>query len=128
MANKRLPSGRRASGRTAASIKTLTRQKISTAGVAISELPAAAELTGNEIFPVVQGKETMGASVDQIRKLIPAGDKGESAYALWVLAQPEGSDTSEAAYLEFQKGKVGEPGTGIKSVSIKITPFTIVDA
>jgi hypothetical protein len=110
MANKKLPGGRKSAGRVSTSAEKLFSLKAGAVGVAISELPAAEELTGAERFPVVQGKETRGATVEQVKKLIPAGDAGESAYEIWANAQPEGEDTSEAAYLEFMQGKPGKDG------------------
>ncbi|HIF2325097.1 TPA: prophage tail fiber N-terminal domain-containing protein [Salmonella enterica] len=35
------------------------------------------------------------------------GKDGQSAYEIWVTQQPAGSDTSMAAYMEYQKGKSG---------------------
>ncbi|EHI3194669.1 hypothetical protein J9Z47_002335, partial [Salmonella enterica] len=35
------------------------------------------------------------------------GEPGKSAYEIWVSQQPAGSDTSMAAYMEYQKGKSG---------------------
>ena len=110
MANKKLPGGRKSAGRVSTSAEKLFSLKAGAVGVAISELPAAEELTGAERFPVVQGKETRGATVEQVKTLIPAGDAGESAYEIWANAQPEGEDTSEAAYLEFMQGKPGKDG------------------
>jgi hypothetical protein len=110
MANKKLPGGRKAAGRVSTSAEKLVSLKAGAVGVAISELPAAEELTGAERFPVVQGKETRGATVEQVKNLIPAGAAGESAYEIWAKAQPEGEDTSEAAYLEFMQGKPGKDG------------------
>lgn len=45
-------------------------------GIKISELDDAAALTGTEKLPVVQGGETVAAKIDQIKALIPAGEKG----------------------------------------------------
>ncbi|MCE2008941.1 hypothetical protein [Enterobacter ludwigii] len=47
-----------------------------------------------------------------LRRLTPfePGKDGESAYSFWAGKQPEGTDTSEEAYLAFQEGKAGEPG------------------
>lgn len=78
-------------------------------GIKISELDDAAALTGTEKLPVVQGGETVAATIDQIKILIPAGEDGLSAYQIWASAQPSGSDTSETAYLESMKGKKGDP-------------------
>ncbi|HIB1682368.1 TPA: M14 carboxypeptidase N/E family protein [Salmonella enterica subsp. enterica serovar Muenchen] len=36
-----------------------------------------------------------------------SGAPGKSAYEIWVSQQPAGSDTSMAAYMEYQKGKTG---------------------
>lgn len=110
MANKKLPGGRKSAGRISTSAQKLVSLKAGAVGVAISELPAAEELTGAERFPVVQGKETRGATVEQVKNLIPAGDAGESAYEIWAKAQPEGADSSEAAYLEYMQGKPGKDG------------------
>ncbi|WP_238759220.1 collagen-like protein [Klebsiella oxytoca] len=46
-------------------------------GIKISELDDAAALTGIEKLPVVQGGDTVAAKIDQIKALIPAGEKGE---------------------------------------------------
>ena len=45
-------------------------------GIKISELDDASALTGTEKLPVVQGGETVAAKIDQIKALIPAGEKG----------------------------------------------------
>ncbi len=113
MANKKLPGGRKSAGRVSTSAKKLVALKAGSVGVAISELPEAENLTGEERFPVVQDKETRGASVEQIKELIPSGKDGASAYEAWSKAQVEGSDTSEAAFLEYMRGKDGEDGTKI---------------
>ncbi|MEY8709481.1 hypothetical protein [Mangrovibacter phragmitis] len=113
MANKKLPGGRKSAGRVSTSAKKLVALKAGTVGVAISELPEAKNLTGEERFPVVQDKETRSASVEQIKELMPSGKDGASAYEVWAEAQPEGADTSEAAFLEYMHGKDGEDGTGI---------------
>ncbi|PNF10556.1 hypothetical protein A6J71_10505 [Enterobacter cancerogenus] len=110
MANKKLPGGRKSAGGVSTSALKLVSMKAGTAGIAISELPPTENLTGKELFPVVQDKETRGATVEQIKKLIPAGDTGASAYEVWATAQPEGADKSEAAYLEYMKGKPGKDG------------------
>lgn len=113
MANKKLPGGRKSAGRVSTSAKKLVALKAGSVGVAISELPEAESLTGEERFPVVQDKETRGARVEQIKELIPSGKDGASAYEIWTKAQAEGSDTSEAAFLEYMHGKDGEDGTNI---------------
>lgn len=110
MANKKLPGGRKSAGRISTSAQKLVSLKAGAVGVAISELPAAEELTGAERFPVVQGKETRGATIEQVINLIPTGEAGASAYEIWAKAQPEGTDSSEAAYLEFMQGKPGKDG------------------
>ncbi|MDZ7320765.1 hypothetical protein N4G41_03860 [Kosakonia sacchari] len=110
MANKKLPGGRKSAGRISTSAEKLVMVKKGSAGVAISELPAADKITGAELFPVVQEKETRGATVGQIQDLIPAGETGASAYDIWVAAQPDDADTSESAYLAFMEGKPGKDG------------------
>ncbi|CAA0322347.1 hypothetical protein I4495_16005 [Klebsiella oxytoca] len=110
MANKKLPGGRKSAGRVSTSAQKLVALKAGATGIAISELPAAEKLSGVERFPVVQDKETRGASVEQIKELIPAGKTGDSAYELWVAAQPEGTDTSEGAFFESMTGKPGKDG------------------
>ncbi|MCE1916585.1 hypothetical protein [Enterobacter ludwigii] len=110
MANKKLPGGRKSAGRVSTSAKKLVSLKAGAVGVAISELPAVDELTGNELFPVVQEKETRSATLEQIKYLIPAGETGASAYEVWANAQPEGADKSESAYLEYMRGKPGKEG------------------
>ena len=129
MANKKLPGGRKSAGRVSTSAKKLVALKAGSVGVAISELPEAENLTGEERFPVVQDKETRGASVEQIKELIPSGKDGASAYEAWSKAQAEGSDTSEAAFLEYMHGKDGEDGTKItveditaKNGNIELSP------
>ncbi|TNV22820.1 hypothetical protein FH968_01890 [Buttiauxella sp. B2] len=79
-------------------------------GVEISNLTPAEKLSGSELFPVVQSNETRHATIEQIRDLIPSGIDGQSAYQFWVDAQPDETDTSEAAYIAFQKGKEGTDG------------------
>ncbi|EMJ4788480.1 collagen-like protein [Klebsiella oxytoca] len=46
-------------------------------GIKISELDSAKALTGAEKLPVVQGGETVAATIDQIKILIPAGADGK---------------------------------------------------
>lgn len=110
MANKKLPGGRKSAGRVSTSAQKLVALKAGATGIAISELPAAQKLTGVERFPLVQDKETRGATVEQIKELIPAGETGASAYEVWSAAQPEGADKSEAAFLTFMEGKPGKDG------------------
>ncbi len=110
MANKKLPGGRKSAGRVSTSEKKLVALKAGTTGIAISELPAVEKLSGVERFPVVQDKETRGATVEQIKDLIPAGEAGASAYEIWSAAQPEGADKTEAAFLAFMEGKPGKDG------------------
>lgn len=73
MANKKLPGGRKSAGRVSTSALKLVSMKAWSAGVAISKLPATESLTGKELFPVVQDKETRGAAVEQIKKPDPCG-------------------------------------------------------
>lgn len=110
MANKKLPGGRKSAGRVSASEAKLVSLKTGAVGVAISELPAAESLSGIERFPVVQGKETRGATIDQVKEMIPAGAAGASAFEVWAAAQPEGEDISEAAFIAFMAGKSGKDG------------------
>lgn len=110
MANKKLPGGRKSAGRVSTSAQKLVALKSGATGIAISELPAAQKLTGVERIPLVQDKETRGATVEQIKELIPAGETGASAYDLWAVAQPEGADKSEAAFLAYMEGKPGKDG------------------
>lgn len=110
MANKKLPGGRKSAGRVSTSPQKLVALKAGATGIAISELPAAEKLAGVERFPVVQDKETRGATVEQIKELIPVGESGASAYEVWSAAQPEGADKSEAAFLAYIEGKPGKDG------------------
>lgn len=110
MANKKLPGGRKSAGRVSTSAQKLVALKAGATGIAISELPAAEKLAGVERFPVVQDKETRGATVEQIKELIPVGESGASAYEVWSAAQPEGADKSEAAFLAYMEGKPGKDG------------------
>lgn len=110
MANKKLPGGRKSAGRVSTSAQKLVALKAGTNGIAISELPAAEKLAGIERFPVVQEKETRGATVEQIKELIPVGESGASAHEVWSAAQPEGADKSEAAFLAYMEGKPGRDG------------------
>lgn len=110
MANKKLPGGRKSAGRVSTSAQKLVALKAGATGIAISELPEAVKLTGVERFPVVQDKETRGATVEQIKELIPTGETGASAYEVWSASQPEGADKSEAAFLAYIVGKPGKDG------------------
>ncbi|EFQ6725611.1 carboxypeptidase regulatory-like domain-containing protein [Salmonella enterica] len=47
---------------------------------------------------------------EEALKIVGNGKPGASAYEFWVSQQPPGSDTSEAAYLAFQKGRPGADG------------------
>ncbi|WP_405424120.1 hypothetical protein [Pantoea stewartii] len=70
MADKRLTSGRKLKE----VIKSRKRNsKVNKKSLAISQLPQAGTLTGNEKFPLVQDAETRGASIEQIKELIPPG-------------------------------------------------------
>ncbi|EPZ8354784.1 hypothetical protein ACXWYY_000227 [Enterobacter hormaechei] len=71
MANKKLPGGRKTAGRVSTSAKKLVALKAGAVGVTISELPEAEKLTGEERFPVVQDKETRGATLEQLKYLMP---------------------------------------------------------
>ncbi|EMV0393408.1 hypothetical protein AABH71_005555, partial [Salmonella enterica] len=47
---------------------------------------------------------------EEALKIVGNGKPGASAYEFWVSQQPPDSDTSEAAYLAFQKGRPGADG------------------
>ena len=100
MANKKLPTGRKPGGRSAASKMNRVAIKADATGVMISDLPAAEVLTGDELFPVVQAGETRKAGIEQIAALIPTGPKGE-------------------------KGDAGVNGVGISDITIETEPFVI---
>lgn len=71
MANKKSPGGRRPAGGVSTSSKKQVSVKSGAAGVAISELPSAEKLNGDELFPVVQDKETRSATTEQIKNIFP---------------------------------------------------------
>ncbi|EKS6736966.1 hypothetical protein NTH60_000916 [Enterobacter ludwigii] len=71
MANKKLPGGRRPAGGVSTSSKKQVSVKAGAAGVAISELPPAEKLNGDELFPVVQDKETRSATTEKIKNIFP---------------------------------------------------------
>ncbi|CAI0869756.1 Collagen triple helix repeat (20 copies) [Serratia marcescens] len=100
MANKKLPSGRKSGGRSAASKMNRVAIKADATGVMISDLPAAEVLTGAELFPVVQAGETRKADIEQITALIPAGTDGKDGAPGEVGPQGEKGD----------KGDIGPTG------------------
>lgn len=71
MANKRLTSGKIL--KEGAASRRINSKANGKKNVAISQLPEARSLIGDEKFPVVQGGETRGACVELIKELIPPG-------------------------------------------------------
>ncbi|MGO3395309.1 MAG: hypothetical protein ACTINL_02290 [Serratia proteamaculans] len=106
MANKKLPSGRKSGGRSAASKMNRVAIKADVTGVMISDLPAAEVLTGAELFPVVQAGETRKADIEQITALIPAGADGKDGAPGEVGPQGEKGETGEVG----PQGPQGEKG------------------
>lgn len=106
MANKKLPSGRKSGGRSAASKMNRVAIKADATGVMISDLPAAEVLTGAELFPVVQAGETRKADIEQITALIPAGADGKDGSPGEVGPQGEKGETGDVG----PQGPQGEKG------------------
>ncbi len=106
MANKKLPSGRKSGGRSAASKMNRVAIKADATGVMISDLPAAEVLTGAELFPVVQAGETRKADIEQITVLIPAGADGKDGAPGEVGPQGEKGETGDVG----PQGPQGEKG------------------
>ncbi|MEN4050136.1 hypothetical protein P9A10_16050 [Serratia marcescens] len=106
MANKKLPSGRKSGGRSAASKMNRVAIKADATGVMISDLPAAEVLTGAELFPVVQAGETRKADIEQITALIPAGADGKDGAPGEVGPQGEKGETGDVG----PQGPQGEKG------------------
>ncbi|AQT55393.1 hypothetical protein AR325_26475 [Serratia marcescens] len=106
MANKKLPSGRKSGGRSAASKMNRVAIKSDATGVMISDLPIADALTGAELFPVVQAGETRKADIEQITALIPSGADGKDGSPGEVGPQGEKGETGDVG----PQGPQGEKG------------------
>ncbi|EBQ9479917.1 hypothetical protein DL079_23725, partial [Salmonella enterica subsp. enterica serovar Kokomlemle] len=59
---------------------------------------------------------------EEALKIVGNGKPGASAYEFWVSQQPPGSDTSEAAYLAFQKGRPGADGKSAYEIWVEQQP------
>lgn len=112
MANKKLPSGRKPGGRSAASKMNRVAIKADATGVMISDLPAAEVLAGAELIPVVQAGETRKADIEQITALIPAGADGKDGAPGEVGPQGEKGETGDVGPQgpQGEKGDKGDSG------------------
>lgn len=106
MANKKLPSGRKPGGRSAATKMNRVAIKADATGVMISDLPAAETLIGVELFPVVQAGETRKAAIEQVTALIPAGADGKDGVPGEAGPQGEKGEPGDAG----PQGPQGEKG------------------
>lgn len=69
-------------------------------------------------------EENPGGTFDEWMAAV-TGPQGLSAYEVWLEDNP---GQTEADFFAFLKGKMGDPGASVESVTVTATPFVIADA